>query len=264
MCKIFLASDLDRTLIYSKKFISEVDINKIETIEYKENNPLSYMSKSAKEELNRLIFEKKLIFIPVTTRSNEQFRRVKISKNIKYAITFNGGCILKYGEKDKKWDQIIKKRLNYESAFREDIFRIFIELKEKEIFLRIYMANEYFVYAILNPKIDANKLKNHWSSYFNKLGWTLYFSYTKVYCIPYFLTKDLALKEIIEREKIKTCISSGDTIMDFCMAKVSDEFLLPAHAQKSEVINDFKFKKFKTEGIFFSNEIINYIKEKYL
>ena len=51
---MIFATDLDRTLIFSYKFLSEDLKEDSICVEYKDDKPLSYMSKHALNELNIL------------------------------------------------------------------------------------------------------------------------------------------------------------------------------------------------------------------
>ena len=74
MKNVILFSDLDRTIIHSSKFLKE-SINP-EIVEFnKDKKPISYMEKEALLLLNEL--SNNLLFIPVTTRSLEQYKRIE-------------------------------------------------------------------------------------------------------------------------------------------------------------------------------------------
>lgn len=60
-------------------------------------------------------------FIPVTTRTIEQFQRITLFQNEiipEYAITSNGGNILHNGKQDVTWNKEIKK--NFSRMYREE------------------------------------------------------------------------------------------------------------------------------------------------
>ena len=75
-------SDLDRTLIYSKKFLKE-DLKEV-PIEKYEGEYISFMTEKSINLLREI--NEKNIFIPCTTRSIEQYERIDFKK---YNINFN-------------------------------------------------------------------------------------------------------------------------------------------------------------------------------
>ena len=100
------ATDLDRSLMFSSKFLEEgMKSVCIETLEGKE---ISYMLEESLNLLDKVKGTSGLGFIPVTTRSVEQYKRVSSIQDCEYAITTNGGVILHKGKKYDKWEKHIK------------------------------------------------------------------------------------------------------------------------------------------------------------
>ena len=109
MKNVILFSDLDRTIIHSSKFLKE-SINP-EIVEFnKDKKPISYMEKEALLLLNEL--SNNLLFIPVTTRSLEQYKRIDLKITPLYYITSNGGIILKNNKRLKSLDDFIKNNMS--------------------------------------------------------------------------------------------------------------------------------------------------------
>ncbi|KMW25004.1 hypothetical protein HMPREF0977_00867 [Clostridium sp. 1_1_41A1FAA] len=103
-------SDLDRSIIYSKRFLGE-DKSELEIEIYKNEN-ISYISKKTVKLIKQL--QKNIEFIPTTTRNIEQFKRIEFSKydiDFKYAITSNGGNILVNGQIDSEYKDYINQKL---------------------------------------------------------------------------------------------------------------------------------------------------------
>lgn len=89
---MIFATDLDKTMIFNKKYVNESIIDKVQLVETINQSPVSYMSKSAINKLKEV--NKKIQVIPTTTRSLEEFYNVKTFEFCKYAIVSNGGIIL--------------------------------------------------------------------------------------------------------------------------------------------------------------------------
>lgn len=77
------ASDLDRTLIFSHRFLDEHKYNKkIVLVEDKDGKEISYMSELAYNKLQEINNNKDITFIPTTTRSLEEYNRIRLGLNL--------------------------------------------------------------------------------------------------------------------------------------------------------------------------------------
>ncbi|MFR0871963.1 MAG: hypothetical protein ACLSG5_11605 [Oscillospiraceae bacterium] len=92
MFEPLIFSDLDGTLIFSASRKQPGDI----VCEYKDNREISCITKRQAELLPGLEI------IPVTTRSIEQYRRIRFPEGFspEYALTDNGGTLLVNGVPD--------------------------------------------------------------------------------------------------------------------------------------------------------------------
>lgn len=95
MFEPLIFSDLDGTLIFSASRKQPGDI----VCEYKDNREISCITKRQAELLPGLTI------IPVTTRSIEQYRRIRFPEGFspEYALTDNGGTLLVNGVPDPEW-----------------------------------------------------------------------------------------------------------------------------------------------------------------
>ncbi|BAS11078.1 conserved hypothetical protein [Arthrobacter sp. Hiyo4] len=119
MNSILVASDLDRTLIYSARafFLDVPDHLAPDMVvaELHEGVPISFMTRTAERLLLELT--RTTIFVPVTTRTEAQYRRVRLPGAVpEYAVTTNGGVLLKNGEPDIEWQTTVGQRVSEGSA----------------------------------------------------------------------------------------------------------------------------------------------------
>src|SRR5947208_5976810 len=91
---VLVASDLDRTLIYSRKARSlGVDAADAVCVEVHDEKESSFVTAAAAAGLAALADE--AVLVPVTTRIVEQYRRVRLpGREPAYAIAANGGVLL--------------------------------------------------------------------------------------------------------------------------------------------------------------------------
>ena len=183
---MIFASDLDQTLIYSKKHIPD-DSSDIINIEKKDDEEISYITLKSIGLLKYIL--NNIYFIPVTTRTIEQYKRISLFSEIlkpKYAITDNGAVILVDGEIDKEWESIIKQKMK-----DNDIYNMFsiinekvIEVYSKEIFRINRICDDYFILFVANNQLEFDdkyeKLKNK----LKDCGWKLCIQGRKLYAIP--------------------------------------------------------------------------------
>ena len=132
---MIFATDLDRTIIYSPKFLNEKNKNSVILIETLDGKEISYISKFAFEELKKI--NKEIYVIPVTTRSINQFKRINTFEYCEYVITSNGGTILHNGIALGEWDDYIFNSLKEYNNKMKKIMDIIVREK-------IYNKRTYF------------------------------------------------------------------------------------------------------------------------
>lgn len=97
-------SDLDGTLIYSRRLAG--DVAGLEPVESIDGEPQSWMTRTAAENLRTLTAL--VAFVPTTTRTPEQYQRVRLpGVPPEYAILSNGAHILTGGAEDREWSTVI-------------------------------------------------------------------------------------------------------------------------------------------------------------
>lgn len=257
---MLFASDLDRTLIYSKKFIDK-DNEQVKLVEKKGYKKISYMLNSSMEML-KILFDK-LLFVPVTTRSVEQYRRIEIfQKQLKpkYYIVCNGGNIFVDGKLDEDWNRLINNKLNNECLAIDEVISEFNKIKSGLDINIVRKVDNLFFYCILNDAI-LNGISHRFSEWLKKNNWSMILNGRKLYFIPKYVTKNRAVKYIAEREGVKNIITSGDSLLDYDMASISKLFISPKHGDINNLDDvDKSIVKFtKKSGIFASHEILEIV-----
>ena len=104
---VLLFTDLDGTLIrsYRRKFDDDVIC-----VERHRDREFSFISSKKLELLHNLIKNDNVLVIPITTRSEAEYRRIKIPDvSFKYALIDNGARLLVDGEIDEEWEKESKK-----------------------------------------------------------------------------------------------------------------------------------------------------------
>lgn len=220
---MIFATDLDRTLIYSHKFlngIKEEDILLVESLEGKE---ISFMSRQAVKQLNKL--KKFVTIVPVTTRTIKQFQRVKIFAMQKYAIVANGAIILENGKPLQEWNEIVDAMLETYRPLFENIISL---LQNQKCIIR---KPEVLENAFIFTKTDnANECEHLLLDKLDLKLWNISIQGKKVYILPKEITKENALDFLKDKVlKDNFVISAGDSILDKGMLEYADYAILPKH-----------------------------------
>ena len=109
---MIFASDLDRTLIYSKRFIGDMCKDDLVAVETNNNKVTSFMTRESLDLLKEIASN--VMLVPITTRTKDQYLRINIFEeeiSNKYAVTTNGGSIFIDRKLDTDWDTMIKEKL---------------------------------------------------------------------------------------------------------------------------------------------------------
>ena len=250
-------SDLDKTIIHSRNSIN--DVNNALAIEKYLSEHISFVSSEIILSLQKL--SKKMTIIPVTTRTVEQYKRIKFESfniNFQWAITNNGACILHNGQPVMEWEKVIKTKIQQSERFKV-VFDKYSAYKNVKGILRTKAAEGMFFYSILDKEnFDVTSIKK-FIEYIETVGWKYYFSGRKLYFIPEGITKERAVLFILEKMGENNFIASGDSWLDINMLNYSQRAYVPKHADIINKITNKNLYISKGHGIKATEEILNSI-----
>ena len=222
-------SDLDRSIIYSNKFLKEVEKETYKCIEIKDDKEISYISLKTLDFIKNI--NNKTIFIPTTTRTTEQFRRINFKQNnieFEYAITCNGGCILKNNQPLDSWNEEVKK-IKSEAESIDVMINIFDKYKEMDGITNFRIAEDLFFYIVVDyQKFNISFLDN----FIKRLeynNWIYYISGRKIYFLPKGICKENAIKYLCELNNINKFAVIGDSEMDRGMLDLTEKAYVLKH-----------------------------------
>ena len=260
---MMFASDLDRTMIYSHRgFGGEILNIPVRTIEVANGRDISFMTKKAIALLQKLSEE--MMFVPVTTRTTEQYSRVSLfHEEIRptYAITCNGGVVLKDGKIDTHWQDYICTKIDGSAASVDDVKRKIEETADASWLNSIRVVDGFFLYMIINPPLSTERVK-YYSQWAAAHGWSFSVQGRKVYFIPTFINKWDAVNYVAKKEGKQTVYTAGDSNLDVCLIEQADFGLIPRHGEAAATFGHLGMTQ-KT-GILASEEIIETILSKRL
>jgi hydroxymethylpyrimidine pyrophosphatase-like HAD family hydrolase len=234
---MIIASDLDRTLMYSNRAIAEFGHPEklaLKPVEMYKGTWTGYMTETGFSMLKEV--NQHSLFIPITTRTTEQFKRFVIFEKeipLPYAITANGAHILYNGEPLKDWSEYLVGQLNNECAPEEEILT---GLKRAGITLNgeRKQAENLFFYYILNclpSPSEITEIRELTARY----GWKLSLQGRKLYFIPTEISKGKALEFICNREGMEAMAGAGDSVLDWDFLKNCRYRFVPSHGELLKV-----------------------------
>lgn len=261
---MIFASDLDQTLIFSEKFLNNNYCkntnleDSISIIEYFNGKPLSYIKNDLIPILQML--DKENNFVPVTTRTEKQFKRIAFSDfNIypEYAITTNGAKVLHNGAVDKEWDETIKERLAVLEHSPNDICGLIEDSLSSNAIKSIRSAENVFSYCVLHmDKLNHQEVQNL-SNKLDTNKWTISLQGRKLYCMPSVINKWEATEYVCSKIGTEKVFGAGDSLLDLPLLQNADIGLIPAHGEifNKNLQEEYNLETSNFKGINASKEI---------
>lgn len=253
---MIVASDLDRTLIYSNRAIEEFGVpanTKLKPVEKKDGKTIAFMTIASFNALKVLCDT--LLFIPITTRTTEQFKRIFIFERdiaLKYTITLNGATILKNGKPLEDWSNLISTKLIAESATGYEVLSC---MRAEGIILKgnVRQVEGLFFYYILESapsKLEINCIRE----FVSKFGWRISLQGRKLYFMPNGINKGDALEFICNQEEKKVIAGAGDSVLDLDFLKNCQNPFVPKHGELTKLAKKWIFTE--NQGILAGEEIL--------
>ncbi|MBD3921235.1 hydrolase [Paenibacillus sp. PR3] len=227
------ASDLDQTLIFSRRsMIVPEDEPGIRIVEWINGKSQSFMSEASIAVLKEL--NERLVFVPVTTRTMAQYRRIEVfQRDIvpAYAITSNGGRILIRGEEDAYWQKLVQDRLKRAACSSEEARQWFAPIVQPEWVKEERLCDElFYVYMVDRDKLPLEAVQER-AELLAERGWEVSVQGRKVYLVPAVVNKRDAVSYIRQRHPEAALIASGDSLLDRSLLEAADDAIAPAHGE---------------------------------
>lgn len=231
---VIVASDLDRTLIYSANSMALTGLDhaapRMVVAEVYDSAPLSFMTRAAEDLLAGIVGQSN--FVPVTTRTQAQFARVRLPGSGRgYAVTTNGAVLLVDGAPDPDWSAHIQRSLRGECAPLSQVLAHLTGDAAVPGILRVRTAEDLFVYAIVDRDALSADYLDQLEVWCLRRGWTTSLQGRKLYCVPVPITKEAAVAEVRRRSGGGLVIAAGDSRLDAGILELADIAIRPAHGE---------------------------------
>lgn len=251
-------TDLDRTIIFSKRFVKGVN-DPLVVVETKEGREISYMTKKSLSLLQEI--KECTQFVPVTARKWEEIMRIGfISDDLPDVVVCEAGrSIFLKGKRDASWDEKIHQMMKDETQNLHTAFKRF----QKEMSGLGYPAwaiNEYMMMTkVAGWTEEAQSFVEGMTDWFLEKGYRLQIQERKVYLTPMKISKGAAVRYLMECFKPGNSLSSGDAEMDHGMFEHTVHQIAPKHHTIS--CTD-RVSVTTATGILAGEEILSIVKEK--
>ncbi|MEV6614057.1 HAD family hydrolase [Streptomyces sp. NPDC051051] len=234
---VLVASDLDRTLIYSAAALAltmpDPRAPRLLCVEVHESRPLSYMTETAAQLLTDL--GDAAVFVPTTTRTRKQYQRINLpGPPPTYAICANGGHLLVDGVSDPDWQAVVSARLADECAPLAEVQAHLAAFADPLWLRKERIAEDLFAYLVVERELLPEEWVKELAVWAEERGWTVSLQGRKIYAVPKPLTKSAAVREVARRTGAELTLTAGDSLLDADLLLVSDRGWRPGHGELHE------------------------------
>ncbi|MEU6892000.1 HAD family hydrolase [Streptomyces sp. NPDC046557] len=236
---VLVASDLDRTLIYSSAALGltmpDQEAPRLLCVEVHESKPLSYMTETAAGLLAELSADPGVVWVPTTTRTRKQYQRIRFpGRPAKYAICANGGQLLVDGVPDRDWRRQVAARLAEECAPLGEVNEHLLATADPAWLRKARVAEDLFAYLVVERALVPDEWLKALVSWAEPRGWTVSLQGRKIYAVPRPLTKSAAMREVARRSGAGTALAAGDSLLDADLLLAADRGWRPGHGELAE------------------------------
>jgi len=235
---LLAASDLDQTLVFSSRS-AQADVAELVEVEEYRGATISYVTPASWELLGSLIATGR--FVPVTTRTPEQYERIRWPCAApEFAICANGGVLLVDGVPDPAWTDAVTERLSGCAPLADVHARLDRLARELQAVVpgseepAVRVVPDLFCYVVLRdgqravlegPRLgELVEVLDGW-------GYTVSLQGRKLYAVPRPLTKSAAVAEVVSRCGADGFVSAGDSLLDVDLLVAAREAMRPRHGE---------------------------------
>ncbi|MGJ5828428.1 hypothetical protein [Streptomyces ossamyceticus] len=235
--RVLVASDLDRTLIYSTAALAltmpDARAPRLLTVEVHESKPLSYLTETSAHLLTEL--GDAAVFVPTTTRTRKQYQRINLPGPAPtYAICANGGHLLVDGVSDPDWYAGVTARLADECAPLEEVRDHLAATADPSWVRKHRIAEDLFVYLVVERELLPEEWVKGLAVWAENRGWTVSLQGRKLYAVPKPLTKSAAMREVARRTGAQLTVAAGDSLLDADLLLAADRAWRPGHGELAD------------------------------
>ena len=231
---VLVATDLDRTLIYSHDAlaVSGPRLPALVCVEHRDEREASFMTERAAALYADLTATATVV--PVTTRIPTQLDRVQMpGADQRYAIAANGGFLFVDGRLDEAWTTRVLARLRHVASL-DLVLSHLDRVCDPAWTTRVRNADGMFCYCVVNRAELPAEFVDELTDWASQHGWTTSLQGNKLYCVPTLLTKSAAVAEVAARVDADLLLAAGDSLLDIDLLLSADRSICPDHGELAE------------------------------
>jgi hydroxymethylpyrimidine pyrophosphatase-like HAD family hydrolase len=238
MTRTLIASDLDRTLVYSAAAAPSGGLVAdpagpgaagLVAVERYEGRDISFMTPAAAAALAELAARE--VVVPVTTRTPAQLARVRLPGPLpRFAVAANGGVLLVDGVPDRAWAARVAGEVAAVAPLADALAEL-TALCRPEWAGQPRVAADLFCYVVVDrPAVPAGAVEGltAWAA---ARGWSVSLQGRKVYLVPQPLQKSTAALEVARRIDADVVLAAGDSLLDVDLLAAADRAVHPGHGE---------------------------------
>lgn len=229
---ILFTSDLDGTLIYSQRYLNELNLTNL-CVEYYQEKPLSFMTAKAFEDLG--ILSNLIHFVPITSRTQMQLERIQLPDH-QFDLFENGMRLLVNGIEDSTWHDERLKECKKNGISKEEVADGLLEILSNfspdisiDNSIR-FLASGNFIFIKGSVFENPYMLFEEIISYSKKIGWKTDVQASKLYVYHPLADKSVGALKFREKMKAKILITAGNADTDAELVKSASIGFIPNNA----------------------------------
>lgn len=230
---LVITSDLDQTLIFSPRATARLGgALPADPVDVVGGQTVSEMARTVAAGIRALPDHAE--FVPATTRTIAQLRRLRLPVPSRYTVVACGGIVLIDGVPDAEW-QLRRRRTAREIASAGVAHRLLEALSDEPWLMRFAQADDVFSYAIVDPALVDDEQLSVLAASCATIGWRSTLQGRKLYLLPTNLCKSAAVNYVVERLTAESRerpyhVAAGDSLLDRAMVSAANAAWVPAES----------------------------------
>ncbi len=223
-----IASDIDRTLLWSHKRVGDVPLEQLSCLEVLDGRDWAYVTRRAWDALDALDPD---ALVLCTTRTPAQVLRLTLP-SYRRVLCLNGGVLLVDGVPDPDHARAIDALLAQRRPMAEFAERVEHLVAAPHV-RSLRDADGTFAYFLLTGDPVDPAWVEELEAIAAEDGWRLTHEQTKVYAMPDTLTKEAGLARLLETGEVagdELVAAAGDSRLDEGMLRMARHALVPRGA----------------------------------
>lgn len=210
------ATDLDRTLLHSARAAGPAVPADVLCLERRRGLPTAMTTRRTARSLAAL--HRRALWVPATTRSVAQYRRLGLPLAPRFAVCANGSVLLVHGRPDPAWSAEVGRRV----AAAAPVAEVAAELARRPGIAAVRDVDACFL-AARGVDVDPDGL----AAWCGARGWRVDADRDKLHVLPGALSKSAAVAEVRRRTGSAPLLAAGDSPLDADLLAAADAGIQP-------------------------------------